>query len=302
MPNHLIDIRTSFFYTEIRYREHMDIQDNIRVGYRWLGAAGVALRVDGQTLLIDPYISRLPWHHMFFRCIQPNRQLVGDTIGIGNHILVSHSHVDHLLDVPVIVDYTGAEVYGSQNTCSLLSILGVSASKIHLIGAGNELSCGLFKTVVYPARHYPIPFFMPGNLDAHLHPPLTARQYRMDVCFSFLIEADGMRILVDSGRRKFQHVPADVLIINPFYRAGYYQKQFKAVQPKLVIPNHWDNFMAAFFDKRSKNSYSQDWVSALIARFLLPRFRRIVQTYSPGVKIIIPQLFREIDLSASIAG
>ncbi|MHB8278441.1 MAG: hypothetical protein ACYDIA_12415 [Candidatus Humimicrobiaceae bacterium] len=35
--------------------------------------------------------------------------------------MVTHSHIDHLMDVPAIINNTGCKVYGSNNTCKLLS-------------------------------------------------------------------------------------------------------------------------------------------------------------------------------------
>lgn len=278
----------------------MTHQRNIQVGYRWFGAAGIELRAEGQSLLIDPYISRIPWHYMFFRSVQSNTRLVKELITNGNHILVTHTHIDHLLDVSTVMEYTGASVYGSQNTCRLLRALGSEKTKIHQIEAGDQFTLGAFRVSVISARHMPVPGFLPGVVPVNTKPPHTARQYRMDACYSFLIEVNGIRILADSGKRQPKYLPADVLIIHPFYGAKHYQRLLTEVQPKLVIPNHWDNFMPTFLREVKPDQYPQDWVSSLVRRFVLPRFSKMILGYAPKVKVLVPQLYHEYDLNAMI--
>lgn len=276
----------------------MNLQNNIRIGYRWLGTAGIELGINGQSLLIDPYVTRLPWYQMFFQRVQPNLGLVKKIIASGNQILISHAHVDHLLDVPVIVENTGAAVYGSQNTCWLLRRLGVAEAKIHPIEAGDCLFLAPYRVTVFSARHPRVPFFMPGSIPEHWQPPFTARQYRMDSCLSFLIEVGGRQILIESGKRTSPFIPADVLIISPFYNAAYYKRMLSDVHPKWIIPNHWDNFMAPL-SLNDRQTYPVDGISSLIARFVLPRFVHTVNEYAPSGRVLIPQLFRTYDLAAS---
>jgi L-ascorbate metabolism protein UlaG (beta-lactamase superfamily) len=270
---------------------------NIKLGYRWLGAAGIELRADGESLLIDPYVTRLPWHHMFFHHVQSNIRWVKELITNGDHILVTHAHIDHLLDVSTVMDQTGAPVYGSQNTCRLLQALGMDESKIHIIKAGDRFTAGVFDVSVFFARHYPVPFFLPGAVPVNTKPPRTARQYRMDSCFSYLIEVGGIRILVDSGKREHRNLPADVLVIHPFYGARRYRRLFEEVRPKLVIPNHWDNFMAPFSRVSEQEPFRHDWVSLLVRQWVLPRFGRMIQGYSPEINTLIPQIFQVYDLA-----
>ncbi len=273
---------------------------DLTLEYRWLGAAGIELRRGDCSLLIDPYVTRIPWQSMFFYHVRANRRLVQNIITCGDHILVTHAHIDHLLDVSTVMEFTGASVYGSQNTCRLLHALGVTESKIHPITAGEVFIAGAYKITTCPARHFPVPGFMPGVVSDHSKPPRTARQYRMDSCYSFLIEAGGMRILVDSGKREAQDLPADVLIIHPFYGAARYRRLITEVQPKLVIPNHWDNFMAPFSMDTPQILYPQDWASSLVRRWVLPRFTRMIQEHDPEVKVFVPQLFRDYDLKTMI--
>ena len=80
------------------------------ISFRWLGAAGIELETSGEVLLVDPYLTRIPLWKTLFGRIQPDMSAV-QSIEKCDYILVTHSHFDHLLDVPPIVLKTGAIVY-----------------------------------------------------------------------------------------------------------------------------------------------------------------------------------------------
>ena len=95
----------------------------------YLGVAGWRLDAGGHTLLIDPYVSR--------RNVGDDLEtpLVPDLAAIDAHappradlILVSHSHYDHLLDVPTIAARTKALVVGTASTRHVLAAAGIPES------------------------------------------------------------------------------------------------------------------------------------------------------------------------------
>ena len=111
------------------------------------------------------------------------------------------------------------------NTCRLLTILGVPEEHLHEIKVGDQLTLGIFQVAVLQAEHGLVlgRFFATGSLAPNLHPPLRMRDYRMDTCFSFLIELDGLRFL-DWSSEKIHLAPlADVLFIKPLQKPAYYE-------------------------------------------------------------------------------
>src|SRR6476469_8356169 len=72
----------------------------------WLGVAGYRLTYEGQTIYIDPYVSRVPLRAvvrrrtaladlgLHDRWLRPHGRVVG--------VLVGHTHFDHAIDVPAI--------------------------------------------------------------------------------------------------------------------------------------------------------------------------------------------------------
>ena len=111
--------------------------------FRWLGVAGIELRAQDGVLVIDPFLTRFgPWRAL--GRVRSNRSLVAGTVRECDFVLVSHAHWDHLMDVPEVVRATGAQAFGSANTCRLLSVCGVPATHIRQIGAGDRLVLGAF--------------------------------------------------------------------------------------------------------------------------------------------------------------
>jgi L-ascorbate metabolism protein UlaG (beta-lactamase superfamily) len=210
--------------------------------FRWLGVAGIELTYNDQILLIDPYLTRIPFWRQWIGTIRPNQPLVCGIIPCANYILITHAHYDHLLDVPVISLNSGAQVLGSYNTVSLLKILGVPQTQVTQIAIRDNFILGEFRVEVYSSHHGWTPGFTPGPLFPGLQPPLHARDYRMDNCLSYLITINGLRLLVTSGEFQESPPPADVLFANPIYVSSFENTFLKQVHPRLVIPIHWDNF------------------------------------------------------------
>ena len=208
--------------------------------FRWLGVGGIELRAGDQVILIDPYVTRFPLWRMAVGRVRPNRELIAEKIPHCNFVLVTHPHVDHLMDVPDVVRNTGAVALGSANACRLLAVLGVPAAQIREIDAGDQLTLGNFRVDVLPAGHVTFWGWRPfsGPLPPGLRPPLRARDYRMDLYYSFLISAGGQRLLTDPGICPEDAVAADVLFIHPGRPRPFYESLLPRVRPKVVVPYH----------------------------------------------------------------
>ena len=82
---------------------------------RWLGTAGYELVApEGPVLLIDPYVTRVGLWRYLTGTIDPDVGRIGAAFTRADGILVGHSHFDHVMDVPVIAQRSGAHVWGSR--------------------------------------------------------------------------------------------------------------------------------------------------------------------------------------------
>jgi len=271
------------------------VNENIQL--RWLGVAGIELTCKGYSLAIDPFFTRPPFRRVIWGRPRPDEALTASHLPRCDAVLVSHSHYDHLMDVPAIAHKTGAAVYGSANTCQIASIQGLSKDQIHEVSTGSTLQAGPFSIEIHPTEHIqtPVDRWINGPLPEDLRAPLRLRDYRMDSCFSFLIRAGDMRILFNK-----QLLPADVLIFAPLRAVQAYTALLQHVRPQIVIPIHWDNFFRPL--SKSLKPLPQP------PRLLWPglnnqrpeEFKRQIEQRSPEIKVHIPMLFKTLTLNAQV--
>jgi L-ascorbate metabolism protein UlaG (beta-lactamase superfamily) len=263
--------------------------------FRWLGVGGIELSVGDQTLVIDPYLTRVPLWRMAVGRVRPNRELIAEKIPHCNFVLVTHPHVDHLLDVPDVVRNTGAVALGSANACRLLAVLGVPAAQIREIDVGDQLTLGDFRVDVLSAGHVTFWGWRPfsGPLPPGLRPPLRARDYRMDRCLSFLVDAGGRRLLHCPGTA----VPAEVLTVKPLGTRARYESVLRNVRPRVVIPVHWDDFGRPLSKPVRPIVAPSGQAVPPLKRIDLAQFERMVEQIAPGALVLIPEMFRAYDLS-----
>jgi len=267
---------------------------------RWLGVAGLEFTFGDQTILVDPFLSRPPLRNVFMGRVSPDTQLIEQSIKKADHLLISHAHYDHLLDVPEVAKHTGAQVYGSTNVYQLLKAHQLPSAQLHLLHAFDEIDLLYAHIKVIPARHPFIPGYHSGLLKNNLKPPLHLRDYRMDDCFSFMIEYKKIKLLVWSSIATEHAQLADVLFLRSVARQDWYDKMIKAVQPRLVIPTHWDDMFRPlsqpirpfFSPPTSKNP--------LIKRINLNDFRNKILLADPDCKTLIPQVLQSYDLMSEM--
>jgi L-ascorbate metabolism protein UlaG (beta-lactamase superfamily) len=267
------------------------------VHFRWLGVAGLELTSGRQTLLVDPFLTRPPFRRLWLGRVKPDHDLIAAHIPRGEHILVSHAHYDHLMDVPDIARRTGAQVYGSSNTCALLEACRLPASQIHMIQAGDQLDLGEFSVEVLAATHGWAPGYTTGKVRQGLQPPLRLREYVLGEYNSFLMQVPGLRLLNWCGVDLRAAPQAEVLFTLPTARPGFIEALLSAVQPRLVIPVHWDDLFRPLSEpiRPYFELPRRGWPP--LQRIHLQRFKERVKRVAAGVQVLIPQLFESYDLS-----
>lgn len=265
---------------------------------RWLGVAGIELGFDGQVLAVDPFFTRPPFWRLWFGRVRPDRRLVASMVRRCDYVLVTHAHWDHLMDVPEVARSTGAVVLGSPHTCRLLAVCGVPEKQIEEIGEGDEFTLGPFRVQVLPAEHRRIPFFSPGPLRPDLRPPLRLRDYRMDRCYSFAIQAGDRRLLDWRSVHPGAAPRADVLYVGPEGTRTYYASLLRTVQPQIVVPVHWDDMFRPLF--RAVRPFFGPPRLALppLQRMDLSRFKAEIEGIAPHAQVVVPEMYRRYDIGS----
>jgi L-ascorbate metabolism protein UlaG (beta-lactamase superfamily) len=231
------------------------------VSLRWLGTAGWRIDVGDRTVLFDPYLTRFSTG-LYEGAFDPRTPLQSRPSAVDPHIgrpelvLVSHSHWDHLADVPHIARTTGARVVGTETTYHLLVSLGVDAGQISVVKGGEVLDFGGITVEVVPSLHSrnkKCAYFAPGTLHA---PPATAPRTISDLpegdTLAFQVTAgDGGPSMFLMGASDFSERavrglrPDLAMVAVPSSTAThrYVPRLLRALDsPGVVVPVHWDNF------------------------------------------------------------
>ena len=274
----------------------------VPVLFLWFGAAGIELRVDDQVLVVDPYFTRIHLWRVVLGRVHPNHELIADTIQRCDHVLVTHAHFDHLMDVPDVIRNTGATALGSPNTCELLAVCGVPADNIREVVAGDELGLGNFRVVILPSEHLKGFGYATGPLSPGLHPPLRARDYRRDSYFGFLIECGGILLLFWTSVKPEPQVQADLLFLEPYAPRSTYESLVPAVQPRVVMPMHWDDFFRPLSKPLRPGLMKwPSWSFPPLKRVDLEDLGRTVQQAVPEARFFVPELLRIYDLGEIVS-
>ena len=251
--------------------------------FRWLGINSLEFTSRGVTILVDPFLTRPSLAQTLFLPLRSNTSFLHQYIRPCHIILVTHSHHDHLLDVPEVIRLTGAHAYGSSNTRNILSSTGIPEYMTHEIQAGDEIQCSPIKIQVYATQHTRLPFdwLINGLLTNHLRPPLRFFNYKMDTCLSFRISIGEAVVQVGCD----PHLPADILFISNRNSTDVLERVFAGVQPRILIPVHWDNITQPLSTTPKELIYP--------GSLSLKKMMVLVKRLSPSTKILIPTIFKE---------
>lgn len=218
---------------------------------------------DGQTtLLFDPCLSRPSLKEVTLskiktKAAEVNAVLRAAQIKQVKAIFVSHSHYDHALDLGYLAQKFQAHVYGSASTLNIARGAGISEGKLTLFHAGQTYHLGQFTVQVLRSVHSR-PFFFNNDLGQTIQQPLTlpahAWQFKEGGSYDFLVRHRQRSFLI---RPSFGYLPGELANIhanylflgtttlsreNQAHQIRFFKETIDAVQPKTVIPLHWDNF------------------------------------------------------------
>lgn len=284
----------------------------------YLGTAGWEISDGATVILIDPYLSRINgprppgagsagtpipgdtrpfygWDHVAV----PDAGVIDSHILRADFILVTHTHYDHVLDVPHIALKTRATVIGTESTENVMRAYGVPEDRLITVRGGEDYEFGVFSVRVVPSIHSALDhkhYFSSERAPAGLKAPLTLRQLHPEGgTLAYLIRFHEHQILAFGGmnyiEREMDGLRPDVVLIG----AGasrreihdYTGRLMRALNfPSLVLPTHWDNFFAPY------GASQQPAIDALES------FVEEVRAASPQTHVIVPKYFEPIRLDA----
>jgi L-ascorbate metabolism protein UlaG (beta-lactamase superfamily) len=222
----------------------------------WLGVAGYRLTYCGQSIYIDPYVSRAPLSSVFRgrpaladvaaqeRWLRP----VGTTLGV----LVGHTHFDHAVDVPMFCARQGCSAYGSASLVNLMRLFGLEKQAIQ-VRPHHPFQLGPFSVTFVPSLHsklllgYRVP--ADGELTCDHLDALSPNAYKCGQVWGIHIEVaqttfyhQGSANLLDD---EIRHQGVDVFlagIAGRRFTSDYWRRILGLLQPRVVVASHFDDF------------------------------------------------------------
>jgi L-ascorbate metabolism protein UlaG (beta-lactamase superfamily) len=222
----------------------------------WLGVSGYRLSYEGQTLFVDPYLSRVPFRDLVLRrAATPDPAALsrflnapGETAGV----LVGHTHFDHAVDAPEIARRTGCRAYGSRSLVSLMGLHGLADRAVE-VEPYRTYELGPFEVSFTPSVHsklllgLAVPY--DGELTCDHLDSLSPGAYRCGQVWGISIAVAGLRFyhqgsanLIDDAIRERD---VDVFlagVAGRSFTSDYWRRILPVLQPRAVVPTHYDNF------------------------------------------------------------
>jgi L-ascorbate metabolism protein UlaG (beta-lactamase superfamily) len=232
----------------------LELADGLEL--EWLGVAGYRLSHQGQTIYIDPYVSRAPLSSVIRRSpaladpalherfLRPSGRVVG--------VLVGHTHFDHAIDVPELARHHECSAYGSRSLVKLMRLHGLGERAVE-VEPGHRYELGPFTVSFVPSLHsklllgFAVPF--DGELTCEHLDALSPSAYRCGQVWGIHIEVAGTTFyhqgsanLIDDA---VPHGGVDVFlagIAGRSFTRDYWSRILPRLQPRTVVASHFDDF------------------------------------------------------------
>ena len=177
-------------------------------------------------------------------------------------IFVSHSHHDHVLDAPYFAKKCNAEVFGSPSAINVARGGEVGEKHLHSFADSLNFRVGEFHITVIPSKHSEPHWFnndIGKTIDQPLPQPAKMKKFKEGGSFDFLIKHGEKSFLIRPSCNYIEgqliDIKADVLFLGitelskkpDAWRENFFAVMIGRVQPRTVIPIHWDNFFSPLY-------------------------------------------------------
>jgi len=221
----------------------------------WLGVSGYRLSYEGQSLFVDPYVSRVPLRALLLRrAAIPDSGMLDRYIsapGTIAGVLIGHTHFDHAVDAPAIARRFGCKAYGSASLAQLMRLHGLGEQAVE-VEPRHSYELGPFVVRFVRSRHSKLLFGRKVPFDGeltcdHLH-GLSPGAYRCGQVWGIRIDVGGTSFYhqgsADLDDEALGEEPVDVFLAGVAGRSftpRYWERVLPKLDPRLVVPTHYDN-------------------------------------------------------------
>jgi L-ascorbate metabolism protein UlaG (beta-lactamase superfamily) len=223
---------------------------------QWLGVAGYRLAFEGRVLLVDPFVSRVPFADVVRRRpALPDLALLDRVLPPGDDvagILVGHTHWDHAVDAPALARRHGCPVLGSRSLRTLLGLHGLADQAVE-VEPHRAYELGPFTVTFVPSVHSKLVLGLKVPYDGELTcshlDGLAPSAYRCGQVWGIRIEVAGASLYhqgsADLLDDELGRAPVDVFLAGVAGRSvtrDYWARVLPRLDPRVVLASHFDDF------------------------------------------------------------
>jgi L-ascorbate metabolism protein UlaG (beta-lactamase superfamily) len=222
------------------------------VELEYLGTAGFVVRARERTLVLDPYVTRVPLRRLW-RPLRPDAELLARIVPAADDVLVGHAHFDHVLDAPEICRRTGARLIGARAVIEVGRAAGLPPEQLRETAGRELIESGAFRVRGLPSRHGKVflgRVLFAGDITAPPAWPPRVAELKHGLVLNWHLQVGAFSLVhVDSAdfvREELAGVRADVLCLcaaGRRYRPRYVEEAIELLRPRYVVPCHWDTMV-----------------------------------------------------------
>ena len=240
---------------------------------RYLGNTTLHI-TDGSTdLLIDGFLTRSGLGPSFFGRIEPCEKIICNALeeaGIEkiDAVVVGHTHADHAPDAPYISKRWNAQVIGTTAYRFIHAGYGAPMKNLKTVsGKRGSFPVGKFTVTLVLSDHVPATTSyqerIEGDIEAPIHFPAKFTEFKCGPTYAIHIghEYGNIALTTSAGVEcgQWDGLKADTVFlgigllskVRRECQRFYFQETILPLEPKTVVPVHWDVF---YFQPKSESS------------------------------------------------
>ena len=261
----------------------------------YLGNAGWQIEAAHKTILVDPFLSEFgpePEGDDPDPIIVPDQAQIDARIHHADYILITHGHVDHMLDAPYISNKTGAVIIGTGSHANIARAYGVPDERLLVVSGGEDYQFEGFSLRVLHSIHSPLfakrynngPKYI-GDTPAGLKAPLHESAYVEGGSLAYLLRIGGHQIFIHGSmnyiENEIQGLRPDIALIGAgksrTENYDYAGRVMRALgDPPVVLPQHWVHGSPITADALDN----------------VHQFAAEIKAASPKTRVVIPEYFK----------
>ena len=207
--------------------------------------------------------------------LEPNVKEIKESLAFAgissiDAVIPMHSHYDHAMDAPEVVNQVGGILVGSESSLNIGRAHGLLENQMKRVDDGDQITIGKFKIkfVIHPHWEYPIKYLRTKLLNNYIEDPFEmpshCLSYKEGDSYTLIIEHENTKVVVHGSVGYYpgalEDYDADILFLgisglaamNDDFLTKFEDEVVNELAPKLLVPIHWDN-LAKPLSKGLKN-------------------------------------------------